>query len=177
MQASEIDYGHVVRRRGMLSKGGIGRTRLGRLDRLQVVAVLSVAFVMGLQLIVYPMPFGNWLRGGVLGLLNAMLAMGMALIYRANRVVNFAQADLGSVPTAFAAAFILFWGWPYLLGLGVGLLLAVVLGSVVELAVVRRFRHSPRLVLTVATLGISQLLVVLSILVPRWWGRDRKSVV
>ena len=79
------------------------------------------------------------------------------------------------MPTAFAAAFILFWGWPYLLGLGVGLLLAVVLGSVVELAVVRRFRHSPRLVLTVATLGISQLLVVLSILVPRWWGRNLAS--
>ncbi len=41
----------------------------------------------------------------------------MALIYRANRVVNFAQAELGTVPTSFAAAFIIFWGWPYLLGL------------------------------------------------------------
>lgn len=161
---------------GMLSQGGIGRPRLvGRLDRLQVVAVLSVAFVLCLQLIVYPMPLGNWIRGGVLGLLNAMLAMGMALIYRANRVVNFAQADLGSVPTAFAAAFILFWGWPYLLGLGAGLVLAVVLGAVVELAIIRRFRHSPRLVLTVATLGISQLMVVLGILVPRWWGRNLAS--
>jgi branched-chain amino acid transport system permease protein len=161
---------------GMLSQGGIGRTRLvGRLDRLQIVAALSVAFVLGLQLIVYPMPLGNWIRGGVLGLLNAMLAMGMALIYRANRVINFAQADLGSVPTAFAAAFILFWGWPYLVGLGAGLILAVVLGAVVELAIIRRFRQSPRLVLTVATLGVSQLMVVLGILVPRWWGRNLAS--
>ena len=148
---------------------------LSNADRLRLVAVASVVGVLALQLIFFPMPLGNWVRGGVLGLLNAMLAMGMALIYRANRVVNFAQADLGSVPTAFAAAFILFWGWPYLIGLGVGLVFAIVLGVVVEAAIVRRFRHSPRLVMTVATLGISQLMVVLGILVPRWWGKNLVS--
>ncbi|MBI5087713.1 MAG: ABC transporter permease [Actinobacteria bacterium] len=159
-----------MRRMGVPSRG-IAR----RVDRLQLTAAASAVFVVGLQLVAYPMPFGNWIRGGVLGLLNAMLAMGMALTYRANRVINFAQADLGSVPTAFAAAFILFWGWPYLLGLGAGIVLAIVLGGVVEVAIVRRFRHSPRLVLMVATLGISQLMVVLGILVPRWWGRNLAS--
>lgn len=139
------------------------------------MAVASVLFVLGLQLIVYPLPLGNWIRGVELGLLNAMLAMGMALIYRANRVINFAQADLGAVPTAFSAAFILFWGWPYLLGLGAGLVLAIVLGVVVEMGIIRRFRHSPRLVLTVATLGLTQLMVVLGLLVPRWWGRNLAS--
>ena len=39
------------------------------------------------------------------------------------------------------------------------------------MAIIRRFRQSPRMVVTVATLGITQLLVVLGILVPRWWGR------
>jgi branched-chain amino acid transport system permease protein len=145
------------------------------LDRVQLTAAASVVFVVVLQLVAYPMPLGNWIRGAVLGLLNAMLAMGMALTYRANRVINFAQAELGSVPTAFAAAFILFWGWPYLLGLGAGVVLAIVLGGVVEVAIVRRFRHSPRLVLMVATLGITQLMVVLGILVPRWWGRNLAS--
>ena len=144
-------------------------------DRTRAVAAASVVVVLVIQLVWFPMPAGNWIRGGVLGLLDAMLAMGMALIYRANRVVNFAQADLGAVPTAFAAAFILFWGWPYLLGLGAGLLLAVVLGVVVEMGIIRRFQHAPRLVLTVATLGITQLLVFLGILVPRWWGRNLAS--
>jgi len=144
-------------------------------DRLRLVAVASVAGVLAIQLVFFPMPLGNWVRGGVLGLLNAMLAMGMALIYRANRVVNFAQAELGSVPTAFAAAFILFWGWPYLIGLGAGLVLALLLGVIVEAAIVRRFRSAPRLVLTVATLGISQLMVLLGILVPRWWGKNLAS--
>lgn len=148
---------------------------LRNIDRTRAVAMASVVVVVAIQLVWFPMPAGNWIRGGVLGLLDAMLAIGMALIYRANRVVNFAQADLGAVPTAFAAAFILFWGWPYLLGLGAGLLLAVVLGVVVEMAIIRRFQQAPRLVLTVATLGITQLLVFLGILVPRWWGRNLAS--
>lgn len=148
---------------------------LSKADRRGSVAAASVAAILVIQLVFYPMPFGNWIRGGVLGLLNAMLAIGMALIYRANRVVNFAQADLGSVPASFAAALILFWNWPYMVGLGVGLVLAVVLGVVVEMAIIRRFRDAPRLVLTVATLGISQLMVVLGILVPRWWGKNLAS--
>jgi branched-chain amino acid transport system permease protein len=148
---------------------------LSKADRRGSVAAASVAAILVIQLVLYPMPFGNWIRGGVLGLLNAMLAIGMALIYRANRVVNFAQADLGSVPASFAAALILFWNWPYMVGLGVGLVLAVVLGVVVEMAIIRRFRDAPRLVLTVATLGISQLMVVLGILVPRWWGKNLAS--
>ena len=103
------------------------------------------------------------------------MAVGMALIYRANRVVNFAQAELGTVPTSFAAAFIIFWGWPYLLGFAAGLVMSIVAGVVIEFALIRRFRNSPRLVVTVATLGITQLLVVIGILIPRWWGRNLAS--
>lgn len=152
-----------------------GRRRLGTLDPTRVVSAATIVGLFVVQLVWFPLPLGLWIDGLARGVLGAMLAIGMALVYRANRVVNFAQADLGQVPTGFAAAFILFWGWPYLLGLGAGLVLAGVLGVVVELAIVRRFRHSPRLVVTVATLGIAQLLVVLGILVPRWWGRNLAS--
>ena len=146
-----------------------------RHERGRVVALASVVAVVLIQLVAYPMPLGNWIRGAVLGLLGAMLAMGMALVYRANRIVNFAQAELGLVPTAFAASFVLFWGWPYLLGLASSIVLGLVLGVIVEMAIVRRFRQAPRLVLTVATLGVVQLLVALGILVPRWWGRNLAS--
>lgn len=135
----------------------------------------AIAAVLGTQLVFFGLPFGLWLHGLVLGGLNAVMAVGMALIYRANRVVNFAQAELGTVPTAFAAAFILFWRWPYMLGLLAGLVLALLAGVVVEFALIRRFRQSPRLVLTVATLGVTQLLVVVGILIPRWWGRNLVS--
>ncbi|MFM2076392.1 MAG: hypothetical protein RJA49_282, partial [Actinomycetota bacterium] len=146
-----------------------------RFSATSAVAWGTVAALVLLQLLHYPMPFGVWVESMVKGVLSAMLAIGLALIYRANRVVNFAQADLGTVPSGFAASFILFWNWPYFVGMGAGLVLAVVLGAVVELAFVRRFRNAPRMVVTVATLGITQLLVVLGILIPRWWGKNLAS--
>ncbi len=139
------------------------------------VAWATVSGVVLLQLVHYGMPFGVWVESLVKGVLAAMLAIGLALVYRANRVVNFAQAELGTVPTGFAASFILFWNWPYFVGMGAGLVLALVLGIVVELALIRRFRTAPRMVVTVATLGITQLLVVLGILIPRWWGKNLAS--
>ena len=42
--------------------------------------------------------------GAELGLLSAMIAVGLALTYRANRIINFAQADLGIVPSLLARA-------------------------------------------------------------------------
>ncbi|MEZ5177605.1 MAG: branched-chain amino acid ABC transporter permease [Acidimicrobiales bacterium] len=128
--------------------------------------------IVALQLVVYPVGIGPWTLGIVTGLLTALVALGLALIYRANRILNFAQGDLGMVPTTLAVGLITVTGVPYLVGVGAGLLAAVVLGAVVELAIVRRFFRAPRLLLTVATIGISQLLIVCSLLMPRWWGRD-----
>jgi branched-chain amino acid transport system permease protein len=132
-----------------------------------IIAALVIA-----QLAVLPLPFGLWMRAVISGLLVAMLALGLSLVYQANRVVNFTQDQLGGVSNGFAVSFIVFWGWPYLLGLTAGLGLAILSGVIVEFFVIRRFRHSPRLVLTVATLGIRQLLVLATVLVPRWWGKN-----
>ena len=149
-------------------------------DRLRVgrgatTPLVPAAALIGVQLVFFGVPAGAFIRGTVLGLLTALLAIGMALVYRANRVINFAQADLGYVPTSLAVGLVVFNGLPYLLGLSVGLVGSIVLGAVVELALVRRFVRSPRLVLTVATLGITQLLAVLGLMMPRLWGENAAS--
>ncbi len=149
-------------------------SRLTPLRRLIAPLTPALALV-AVQLVFFGVPLGAWLRGVVIGLLTALLAMGMALVYRANRVLNFAQADLGFVPATLAVGLIVFSGLPYLFGLGVGLVAAVVLGAIVELAIVRRFARSPRLVLTVATIGITQLLAVFAIRLPRLWGENAAS--
>ena len=154
-----------------VSSRGWGATQLQR-AAWQFVPALGLVAV---QLIFFGMPAGAWVRGVVLGLLTALLAMGMALVYRANRVINFAQADLGFVPTSLAVGLIVFSGLPYLFGFGVGLVAAVALGAIVELAFIRRFARASRLVLTVATIGIAQLLVVLALLVPRMWDESAAS--
>jgi len=154
-----------------VSVNGWGAANARRLASQFAPAIGLVA----VQLVFFGMPAGAWIRGVVLGLLIALLAVGMALVYRANRVINFAQADLGFVPTSLAVGLIVFSGLPYLLGFGVGLVTAVALGAVVELAFVRRFAKASRLVLTVATIGITQLLVACALLVPRMWDQSAAS--
>jgi branched-chain amino acid transport system permease protein len=116
--------------------------------------------------------WGLVVQGITIGLLSALVALGMALIYRANRILNFAQGDLGLVPVSFAVALILFSGMNYFLAFGLGLVASVVVGAVVELAIIRRFFRSPRLILTVATIGLAQLLAFAALALPRLWGEQ-----
>ena len=143
--------------------------------RLHVFRLAPAIGLIVVQLAFFGLPAGAWIRGMVIGLLTALLAVGMALVYRANRVIDFAQADLGFVPTVIAVGLIVFSGLPYLFGLAVGLVASIALGALVELAIIRRFTRSPRLVLTVATIGITQLLAVLSLQIPKWWDETAAS--
>ena len=72
--------------------------------------------------------WGLVLQGLTLGLLTSLVALGMALNDN-NRIINFAQGDLGLVPTALALDLIVFSGISYLLGLVLGLLAALVVGA------------------------------------------------
>ncbi len=97
------------------------------------------------------------------GMLVALMAVGLALIHRANRLINFAQADLGILPASLAVNLIVLSGLNYVLTLALGLVVSLLLGGLVELAIMRRFFRAPRLVATVATIGIAQLLGVLTL--------------
>lgn len=114
---------------------------------------------------------GVYFLGLVFGLLGALVAVGMALIYRSNRILNFAQNDLGLVPTVLAVNLIVYSGLNYFLAMFIGLGSALLLGAIIELAIIRRFFKAPRLILTVATIGLSQLLTVAALLIPGLWGK------
>ena len=144
----------------------------GTPNRQDLAPFAPAVLIVALQLVVFPMGLGAWSLGLVTGLLTALLALGLALVYRANRILNFAQSDLGTVPTTLAVGLIAITGLPYLVGVAAGLASALVLGAVVELAIVRRFARAPRLLLTVATIGLSQLLIVCGVLLPRLWNKD-----
>ena len=139
------------------------------------------AVIVAVQLVLFPMPLGIWVQGVTVGLLGALVAIGMALVYRSNKILNFAQGDLGMAPATLSLILVQTFAWTWLLGLVVGLVAAVVLGAVVELAVIRRFVRSPRLILTVATIGLAQVLVVVTALLPGWLadltGRETDDVV
>ena len=149
------------------------------LRRFLAVAGPALAILL-LQVFFFPLQsqngssgalWGIYLLGIILGLLNALVAVGMALVYRSNRILNFAQGDLGSVPTVLAVNLIVFSSVPYFVGLLTGLVGAVVLGGLVEFLIIRRFFRASRLILTVATIGLSQLLAVCGLLIPRHLGQ------
>ncbi len=131
----------------------------------------AIAIVV-VQQVVFPAPSGIVVRGLVVGGLTALVALGMALVYRANRIINFAQADLGLAPTVLTFLLLEQSGVPYPVAVAAGLAAAVALGAVTERVVIRRFARSPRLLVTIATIGLSQVLVAGTLLLPRLWDVD-----
>src|SRR4051795_7592457 len=120
-----------------------------RLRKAANLIAATLAFYWILEKL-WPAPAGVVLKGMVIGGLYSLIALGLALIYRANRIINFAQADLGGVPASLAVLLIVSVGLPYVLAIATGLAAGIVLGIVVEFIVIRRFAKAPRLILTVA---------------------------
>src|SRR3546814_19147001 len=86
--------------------------------------------------------------------------MGLILIYKTSRFINFAYASMGSLAGVTAIGLHLEKDVPFFVALPIGVAIGVVTGAVVEL-IVRRFRHTSRLILTVASIGIAQVLSVI----------------
>src|SRR5262245_21426347 len=134
-------------------------------------AVMPLALmVLGVKIFWPDVTTGTFLVGVVAGLLISLVALGLAIVYRANRIVNFSAADLGETPAILALLLYSSQGWNIYLATATGLVGAVVLGVLVEFLFLPRFFRAPRLILTVATIGVTQLVVALGLLLPRWIG-------
>jgi ABC-type branched-subunit amino acid transport system ATPase component/ABC-type branched-subunit amino acid transport system permease subunit len=104
----------------------------------------------------------------VLGLLNGLtiglLAVGFVLVYKANRFLNLAHAQLGTLSALLLAKLVLdaglsFWlVFPLVIGVGIGI------GLLVERLLVAplRARTSSPITLLLLSLGISQLLLAVT---------------
>ena len=145
------------------------RVGLGVVGALVLWALAAAVLPRGL-------PFGVVLKGVVIGLLYAATTIGIILVYRANRVINFAQAEFGSVAAVLTIEFVIH-GMPYLLAVALGLVIAAVMGAAVERFVIRRFRKAPRLLVAVATIGLAQILFAVSLIIPLWWQGPAAQVI
>jgi branched-chain amino acid transport system permease protein len=149
--------------------------RIGRLLEDPHVKAGMLAFAGTLLFLIFvgflfPAPPSILFLGAITGSLNALIALGIVLVYRANRIINFATGDVGAIGGVLAVCLVSGPKWPFLLAVPVGLAAAVAIGAVVEFLIIRRFAKSPRLILTVATISLSALLAGLSLLVPRLFG-------
>jgi ABC-type branched-subunit amino acid transport system permease subunit len=103
------------------------------------------------------------LQGAINGLNYGLLALGLVLIYRTNRVLNFAQGQLGVVAAVFFVKLYYDFGINYWAALVMILIVAGATGAASEL-VLRRLNKAPRLMVMVATIGLAEVLFLFSAL-------------
>jgi len=105
-------------------------------------------------------------QGIVHGLAISLIAVGVVLIYRATRIINFAVGSTGLVGATLLALLVGTYHVPFWVALVIALLAGLVFGGLIELSVIRRLRKSPRLVVLIATIGIAQLAQAIAIELP-----------
>src|SRR2546429_6413937 len=117
-------------------------------------------------------PLGVIVLGCILGTVTGLLAVGLVLVYRTTRVVNFAYGAMGGLPASIGIELYLAKGVPWPIAALLAVAAGVVTGLAVERIVIRRFSNASRLVLTVATIGLAQVLGGAEVLVPVLFGRS-----
>ena len=140
-----------------------------KLDRTTAAIAAAAAVVLVLtQVTPHEIPLGTVLFGVLYGSVNGLLAIGLVLLFRVTRAINFAYGAMGGFPAGIAASVYLAHHWPWFVVVGLALMIGAVTGLAVGALVQWRFSRSPRLVLTVASIGLAQLLGGLGLYIPRY---------
>jgi ABC-type branched-subunit amino acid transport system ATPase component/ABC-type branched-subunit amino acid transport system permease subunit len=105
--------------------------------------------------------------GLIAGLTYALLGVGLVIVYKSSRVINFAHGEMGALAATLMPVAVIRWGWPYWMALPLSLAAAAATGAVTELVVIRRLVRAPRLIVLVATIGASQLFYAAGAIIPK----------
>lgn len=118
------------------------------------------------RVLAHALPAGIVVQGLVYGALYSVSAVGVVLVYRASRVVNFAQAQLGLLGGTTSALLAAGHGLNFYLSIAAGLAVAALTGGLTHMLVIHRLRRSSRLLVAVATIGLAQALAGLVSFLP-----------
>src|SRR5438105_608393 len=110
------------------------------------------------------MSLGAWVLGILNGLTIGLLAVGLVLIYKSNRFLNLAHAQLGTLSALLVAKWVLDWQWNWWVAFLLAVAVGVLTGFLVERFLVAplRARSSSPIRLLLLSLGVSQLLLALT---------------
>jgi ABC-type branched-subunit amino acid transport system ATPase component/ABC-type branched-subunit amino acid transport system permease subunit len=104
--------------------------------------------------------------GLVQGLALSVITVGVVLVYRATRIINFAVGNMGVVGAAILSLLVVEYHVPFWVALLVALVTGLAFGAIVDAAVIRRLRRSPRVVVLVATIGVAQVAAAIAFKIP-----------
>ena len=69
-------------------------------------------------------------KGVIGGLITSLIAMGIVLVYRSSRVINFAVGSIGIPSVSLFAVMAGVHGWPYIPSLILALILGTLTGNI-----------------------------------------------
>ena len=101
--------------------------------------------------------------GAINGLTIGLLAVGLVLVYKANRFINLAHAQLGTLSAVLLAKWVVDWGVTWWLAFPAAIALGMLTGLAVERWVIRplRARSTSTESLLLVTIGVAQVLLAL----------------
>jgi branched-chain amino acid transport system permease protein len=111
------------------------------------------------------------LNGISTGAIYAAVALALVLIWRATRIINFAQGAMLMITTYIASAVISSTG-SYIFGFVVALASGLVIGAVVERVIIRPIENAPPLNAVIVALGLYSLLIAVAGMI---WGATPRS--
>ena len=118
---------------------------------------LLALLVVTLGLVTLEAPRQIIFIGLIEGLSIGLLSLGIVLIYRTSRVINFAVGSIGALAATMLALLVSNYDWNYWFALAAALATGIAFAAFVELTVITRLFTAPRVILLVATIGIAQL--------------------
>ena len=119
---------------------------------------------------IFGTPPGLMLYAAALGALYGLLGAGLIVIYKTNKIINFAVGAMGAAPSVFALTLYTAKGWNFWLCVVIALGGGALLGCAINVLVIQRFKSAPRLILTVVTIGLAQLLAFIAFQTLPWLG-------
>src|SRR5438309_2576951 len=105
----------------------------GALAVIVALAAVIAIIVAGKLWLPKGLPNGIVLLGLELGALNALPAMGVVLVYRANRTLNFAQGEMGAFAASLVYLLVETLHWSWFIAVPVSLAAATTVGALVEI--------------------------------------------
>lgn len=110
------------------------------------------------------------LNGVTYGMIYAAMALSLVLIWRATRIINFAQGAMAMF-TTYVAVTVIDHGIPYWVAFVTALLVGLAMGAAVERVLIRRLQAGTELSPVIVTLGL--LILLEGVAGALWGGGDR----
>src|SRR5439155_9535722 len=136
------------RPRGPRGPGAVGvlrgRRAGGRGGRVTLtIAVAHIPFTH------FQVPIEEVVLGLVTGLTYALLGVGLVMIYKTSRVLNFAHGEMGALGAGFIPWLVIRHHTPYWLAFVLAIAVAAGAGALTELVLIRKLSRTSRLIVMV----------------------------